>query len=220
MITVQNSNFETINKMKRIGLAYVFLACFYCSLLADSPLTSTDIHLGYPNEPIVAAALKNPVLSKNILEYLESSKNPVAIKIAVINAIGWNVDGNTNAETFYQYLQEKNHYKSRTDFISKASGELIICLAYLQALGDYFNVDTALWMALCAKVKSPRSYTVNMICALIEAQKAMDGDWCEVYELVNRVREDKTLINDMNDNAKAAIFEYMDIYKCSGESGF
>ena len=206
--------------MRKLVLTCVFLGYFCGVLLADSPLTSTDIHLGYANEPIVAEALKSHVLSKNILEYLESPKNPIAVKIAIINAIGWNTEGNSNVETFYQYLQKKNHYKSMNDFVSKSSGDLIICLAYFQALGNYFNVDTALWMALCAKVKRPQSYTVNIICALIEAQKAMDGDWCEVYELVNRVREDKKLINDMNEEAKAGIFGYMDGYKCSDESAF
>ena len=91
----------------------------------------------------------------------------------------------------------------------------MICVAYFVALGDYFDVDNAILLANHAKTKSPQSYTVNIICALIEAQKAMDDDWCEVYNLVNRVRENETLTDDMNEEAKAAIFEYMDLYDCS-----
>ena len=97
-------------------------------------------------------------------------------------------------------------------FTKKASGELIICMAYLKALGNYFEVDDAVLLAQKAKKSNPKSYTVNIICALIEAQKAMDNDWCEVYELTNRVRENKALIDDMNEVAKNEIFNYMDLY--------
>jgi hypothetical protein len=202
------------NKMRNIILLGIFLGCFCFSLLADSPLTSTDIHLGYKHEPIVAEALEFKVLSKNILEYLSSPKNPIAIKIAVINALGWNINGTTYAETFYKYLQNKNDYESIDDFIMSENGELIICLAYFRALGDYFEVDDAIWIAKYA-IKRSNSYTVHIICALIEAQKAMDDDLCEVYELVNRVRENDMLIDDMNEEAKAEIFVYMDMYDCS-----
>jgi hypothetical protein len=200
--------------MKKIILLSVFWGCFYFSLLADSPLTSTDIYLGYKNEPIVAEALEFKVLSKNILEYLASPENPIAVKIAAINALGWNIEGTTYAETFYKYLQDKNDYESIYDLVEGSDSELTICLAYFKALGDYFEVDDAIWNAKHA-IQRSNSYTVHIICALIEAQKAMDEDLCEVYELVNRVRENKTLTDDMNEEAKAEIFAYMDMYDCS-----
>jgi len=209
-----------LKKSFYISALYAMMLFASHTVLADSPLTSTTIYLGYKNEPIVVEALEYKVLSKNILEYLESSQNPVAIKIAVINALGWNIDGNTNAERFLQYLYKKNEYENTDVFLMELTGEMIICLAYFVALGDYFDVDNAVLLANHAKAKSPRSYTVNIICALIEAQKAFNDDWCEVYNLVNRVRENDTLIDDMNEEAKAAIFEYMDLYECSLEEVF
>ena len=198
--------------MRTIILLTVFLGGFCFSVLADSPLTSTKIHSGYKNEPIVEEALDIFYLSKNILEYLESPQNPIAIKIAVINAISNGTMRYT--ENFYEYLQKKNGYESMDDFIARSSGELIICMAYFEALGNYFVADNTVLLANHAKAKSPQSYTVNIICALIEAEKAFGSNSCEVYNLVNRVRENETLTDDMNEEAKAAIFEYIDLYEC------
>ena len=97
--------------------------------------------------------------------------------------------------------------------MQKASGDLIICMAYLKSLDNYFEVNDAVLMAQKARSKMPQSFTVSIVTALIEAQKAFDGDWCEVYQITNRVRENKTLINDMNTAAKTAIFSYMDLYE-------
>ena len=41
---------------------------------------------------------------------------------------------------------------------------------------------------------------------------AFDSDWGEVYRLTDAVRRNTTLKNDMNDEAKRIIFEYMDLY--------
>ena len=193
------------------------MGCFCSSLFADSPLTSTNIHLGYKNEPIVIEALEKSGLTENILMYLASPSNPIAIKIAVINALGWEMGGHTYSDVFFRYLQKERKYKNMDKFTKKASGELIICMAYLKALGNYFEVDDAILLAQKAKKNNPKSYTVNIVGALIEAQKAMDDDWCEVYEITNRVRENKALIDDMNEDAKNEIFNYMDLYACGSQ---
>jgi|GEM_PF-422054 len=191
----------------------VFLLFVFCnSLFADSPITSTDIYSGYKNEPIVAEAINNSILTEKLLEYLVSPQNPIAVKIAVINALGWDINGKNNADVFFQYLNKTNTYKSIADFMQKADGELLICMAYLKVMDDYFDVNEAVSMAQKAKSKSPKSYTVNIVCALIEAQKAMSSDWCEVYQFTDRVRENKSLNDDMNETAKARIFGYMDGY--------
>ena len=200
--------------MKKVILMCVFIFVGSNSLLADSPLTSTAIHEGYLDEEIVLDALFQSELTDNLLMYLESPENPITIKIALINALSWDIDGKNNSNVFFQYLNREKKYKDIEDFTQKANGDLIICLAYLKALDDYFDVTEAIEIANKAKNKIPKSYTVNIVCALIEAQKALvDNDWCKVYQLTNRVRKDKTLIDDMNDSAKKEIFEYMDIYE-------
>ena len=198
---------------------YLFLVFFtaigiFSQVLADSPLTSTDISKAYQKEQIVqlAAATKGR-LTPMLMDYLYEKKNPIEVKIAVINQLGWDTNGKNNSEIFFQYLSGKSGYKSTDDLLSNASADILICMAYLKALDNYFEVDEAIEWAITAKIKNKKSYTIQMIAALIEAQKAMDSDWCKVYQLANDVRINKALKKDMKDEAITLIFEYMELYK-------
>ena len=64
-----------------------------------------------------------------------------------------------------------------------------------------------------ARAKNNQSYTINIICALIEAQKMMFENSNKVYQIVNDVRMSAELNKDMNEEAIKIIFEYIDIYK-------
>jgi hypothetical protein len=179
------------------------------NLFADSPLTSTDISNAYKDSKIVQlAATTDGVLNDELMNYLFDSKNPIELKIALINKLGWNFDGKSNSKVFYEYLK-KNNLKD----INEASADILICYAYLKALDNYFDVEEAIIFAQKAKLKNNKSYTINIICAVIEAQKAMDTDWCEVYKLTNNVRLNGTLIKDMKEEALNSIFEYTDGYR-------
>jgi hypothetical protein len=179
------------------------------NLFADSPLTSTDISNAYKDSRIVQlAATTDGVLNDELMNYLFDSKNPIELKIALINKLGWNFDGKSNSKVFYEYLK-KNNLKD----INEASADILICYAYLKALDNYFDVEEAIIFAQKAKLKNNKSYTINIICAVIEAQKAMDTDWCEVYKLTNNVRLNGTLIKDMKEEALNSIFEYTDGYR-------
>ena len=80
-------------------------------------------------------------------------------------------------------------------------------------MDNYFNVKEAIKLAEMAKAKAPKSYTVNLIAALIQAQKTMDDDWCKVFHLTDDVRQNKSLTQDMRPEASEIIFLYMDAYK-------
>jgi len=196
-----------------LSLSLVFMA-FSHSLLADSPLTSTAISKAYKDTPIVIlAAQAEGKLNDELMKYICESKNPVDLKIALINELSWSHDGVTNSDILSAYLKEKKRYKSDSVFVEQAEWDLLICMAYLKALDNYFDVDDAILLANKAKSKNSNSYTVNIICALIEAQKATAYDWCEVYNLTNNVRINPSLKKDMNDGAISIIFKYMDLYK-------
>ena len=68
---------------------------------------------------------------------------------------------------------------------------------------------------------NPESFTFNIITALIKSQKKLlEFDWCEAYNITNRVRENHHLCNDMNYEAVWIIFKYMDQYReYCGEEG-
>jgi hypothetical protein len=180
------------------------------SLFADSPLTSTNFSKAYKDSEIIQLASKTEgKLTIELMDYLSNNKNPIELKIALINVLGWSFDGQNNSTMFYNYLKEK----SKLEDINEANADLLICYAYLKALDNYFDVEDAIIYAKKAKSKNKNSYTINIICALIEAQKAMDSDRCEVYNLTNNVRINNTLNQDMKEDSMSIIFDYMDIYK-------
>ena len=180
------------------------------SLFADSPLTSTNFSKAYKDSEIIQLASKTEgKLTIELMDYLSNNKNPIELKIALINELGWSFDGQNNSTIFYNYLKEK----SKLEDINEADANILICYAYLKALDNYFDVEDAIIYAKKAKSKNEKSYTINIICALIEAQKAMDSDWCEVYNLTNNVRINNTLKQDMKKDSISIIFDYMDLYK-------
>ena len=61
--------------------------------------------------------------------------------------------------------------------------------------------------------KNKASYTINIICGLIEAQNNFKGDWCLVWKSTDKVRKNTRLKIDLADAAIKNIFEYMDLYK-------
>ncbi|WP_297804084.1 hypothetical protein [uncultured Polaribacter sp.] len=197
--------------MKRKLLIIVVIGLlFNQNLLAGSPLTSTNIHEAYKDSAIIQLALKTEgKLTVALMNYLSDTKKPIELKIALINALGWDFNGKNNSTLFYEYLKENQNLKD----INETSADILICYAYLKALDNYFDVDDAIKFAQKAKLKKKNSYTINIICALIEAQKAMGSDWCEVYNLTNNVRINDALQIDMKEDAIKIIFEYMDLYK-------
>jgi hypothetical protein len=182
---------------------------------ADSPLSSTDIASAYNNEKIVmSAALANGVLNDELMLFLNGKSNPIYLKIAVINKLGWNINGKNEAEVFWQYLKKNNKFKSFEDFKKKGTAEQLICYAYLKALDNYNDVEEAMAYAQIAIKKDKKaSYTINIICGLIEAQYYFNGNWCMVWKSTNKVRNNKKLNVDLAPEAIKNIFEYMDLYK-------
>ena len=186
---------------------------FSQNLFADSPLTSTLISHAYTDSKIVQLASETDGwLTIELMNYLYESMHPIELKIAVINELGWG-SMYSNASPFYEYLKEKDNFKDNDEFLNQANADVLICMAYIKALEDYFDVEEAIIYAQTAKSKNSESYTTNIICALIEAQNAMDSDWSEVYNLTNSVRKNQSLNRDMKEDAVKIIFEYMDLYK-------
>lgn len=181
------------------------------NLIADSPLTSTDISEAYQDFRIVKIASKQEgLLTKRLMRFLTKNKKPIELKLAVINELGWSLDGKNNAELFYEYLKQKKNIED----IKDARADILICYAYLKALDNYHDVKDAMYYARRARAKEKNSYSINIICALIEAQNLSDSySWCKRYKKTNEVRENKSLNKDMKDEAIKIIFDYMDLYK-------
>lgn len=171
--------------------------------LADSPLTSTDFWQVYTDVPQVVSAHELGELNESLCAYLLSSAT-IDRKAAVINALGWNIDGKQNAVIFREALVKK--YAS-PDLESKWSAEEAFCLGYLMAMDDYQHSEPALPYLRKAHQAKPRSYTVAIVEALVQAQNTTDFE--EGWRIVARLQQDKRLNKDLRGGARAAILEYM-----------
>ena len=73
-------------------------------IYGDSPLTSINFYRAYLDVPIVKKAADNPgKLTKDMMEYLYNDSNPLDIRIALINAVGWNIDGLSTFNDYFDY---------------------------------------------------------------------------------------------------------------------
>ena len=183
-------------------------------LLADSPITSTPFWEAYQTLPMVKEAqLAKGKITKKIIRYISSNDVPMAEKLCTINALGWQQQGN-NADIFQKYLFSIYKVKNGFDLLQKISAEDLICLAYLKANDNYFDVSTAaLWATKALERDKSQSFALHVVAALIHAQQAFDVDWCMVFQLTNKVHSDPSLVRDLNAEAMRIIFEYMDLYK-------
>ena len=113
----------------------------------------------------------------------------------------------------FKYLVQDKIYKNNQDFFDNGKGDQLLCFSYLKAQDDYNDVTDAIRYSGYALSKNPKSYTYQMISALIYAQKVIYSDRCQVYKLTDEVRKNNSLIKDMKGEAISIIFEYMDLYK-------
>lgn len=192
--------------------SFFFLAqnCF-----ADSPLTSTEFYKGYLDIVIIKTAAKsNYKITEQQLQFLTNSKNPIAIKLALINSLGWNTKGKSNAPEYLDYLFEKHPLLNYKNFINKASAEELICYAYLKAMDNYFDVKSASIFARQAMRKAPTNYSIHLIGTLIQVQPLLNSkNWCAIYTKMNQVRTNNKLKLDMRLISLAAVYDYTDGYK-------
>jgi len=183
--------------------------------VADSPVTSTPFHQAYLDIEIVREAKASGVLTEKIFDYLSSPMNPVDVKAAIINALGWKFEGKSNCRTFYELLSRKRDVSLQTlvDHTELLGSDELFCLGYLQLMDDYFHPMKAIPMLELAYQKQPKSFTVSIVFALARAQLMMNSNWCQVWKITEEVLQDRRLNEDLRPAAKKIIVDYMILYK-------
>jgi hypothetical protein len=200
-------------KIKYLLISLCFLLLTNTAF-ADSPLTSTPFYKGYLDVAVIKEASKsNGKITEKQLQFLTNSKNPIAVKLALINSLGWDTKGKSNASKYIDYVFEKQLQLNYKNFIIKASAEELICYAYLKAMDDYFNVKSASVFAKQAMRKAPTSYSIHLIGTLIQVQGVNAKNWCKIYTKMNQVLTNKKLHPDLRPNSIKAVFIYTDGYK-------
>jgi hypothetical protein len=186
------------------------------SVFADSPLTYTDFYKAYMDVPMVQEALKSKgKITNEMMEYIDNDTNPLDIKLAIINAIGWDHKGLINSKIFFKYVINNKKYK--TDFSGDymafkwyATRDELICYSYMRAMDNYFDVVDAFEMAGEAVRKYSDSFSVNMIYNLIKSQGLTAfGENCYASKMFLTLKDNPKLKIDMRKESMSYVFEYM-----------
>ena len=193
---------------------------------ADSPLTSTEFYEAYMDIPLVQKAHKNPgKISDEAKEYLYDEKNPLDVKLAIINAIGWNFDRHYAYFDYMDYSKQKFPKKkhgfpstytvTQDDIYNFASPEQKAVLIYLTAMADYFDTEflRRILRNYMPSEQLLNTQSFNLAISLALAQILLDrGDWCEVYNVVNTMFVNAD-IKDVRPQAVNIIMDYINWYK-------
>ena len=203
--------------MKKIYNILVIFLFINNSLFADSPLTYTDFYKGYMDVPEVKKALElKGYLSHDLMKYIANDTNQLDVKLAIINAIGWD-HKNDNSLTLLHFLYATKKYNSEFRFSKYASLTYCgsahdqICYAYLRALDNYLDVIDAYELSAIALKKSPNSFAINLISNLIKSQVLVSIDEsCYAYSQFSSIKKKSNIQMDMKKESIPYIFEYMD----------
>ena len=142
------NQYKTDMKTKVFIISILIFIVINQRIVADSPLTSTDFSKAYQNEEVVKkASLTRGRLTKELMGWLASENNPIAIKMAIINQLGWDFNGKHNSKLFFNYLKKTEGYSDTADFGINGNDYELLCMAYLKAMDNYFEVDEALALA-------------------------------------------------------------------------
>jgi hypothetical protein len=164
--------------------------------------------------PLVNKTAKsNGVLTNEVFDFLNLKSNTIDKKIALINALKWGVNRKNNAALYLKGLFVIHKEYSTKNFFDKGTAEQLICYAYLKAMDNYSNVEQALKFSTQAVKRNSNSYTIALINQLIKCQTISHKEWCEIYRVMNEIRENKKLLIDFRKQASNIIFNYTDCYK-------
>ena len=201
--------------MTKAIILVIFISLFnFNNASVDSPLTSTEFYKAYKKSPIIElAGTSKGLLNDKLISYLADRNNPIDVKAALINRLGWNIKGKSNGKIFIKFLKAKYKYKNDEALKNGLSASDLICIAYLKAMDNYFDVKEAIVYATLALAKDPKSYTINIIQSLIASQAFVMKNYCQVFKIVDKTRANQNLTIDFKKEASAIIFQYIDGYK-------
>ena len=199
--------------MRKVLFVFAFLLVSMLSF-ADSPLTSSKFYQHYIGNPLVYEASETHDLSWDMAEYILDANNPIAIKVAIINALSWGDKAEGNYSGLVSIAMDVKQPPSASKLFNILDGKTLICFAYLKALSDYFDVKEAVKMAKMAQKKDKDSYCVNFIAALIQSQDNFNANkWAMVYTVLDKVNNTTWRYDDLSDEAAASVMEYINLYR-------
>ena len=179
------------------------------TVFADSPITSTPFHEAYYDGAIVTYAAGKKVMDNTIADYLASDNNPIDVRMAVINAMGWDISGRNNTEL---YLTQVYHGKKEFTMKSLSPDQKLV-IGYMTIMDDYFKPEAGLPYLEEALKEMPNSRTANLIYTLAKGQEVMDEDFCKVWKYWDANMNKEGLNNDFSLAGELIAYDYIKEYK-------
>jgi hypothetical protein len=194
-------------------LLLFFLLSF---IYSDSPITSTIFYKHFLEIEIIKGASNSKLLEKEGCIYLSSELVPLENKLALINALSWKYpeDGKAplyNFITFSDYLSKNYNQKFDLETENLYTDHEYICLSYLRAMDDYFNMEVPYLLIQKVSDDAKNTLSYNIIKSLIETQKMLsDMDkWCMIWKNYDSVINNKNFVRDLGDGTIKNISSYM-----------
>ena len=211
--------------MKKLFLLFALLISAVQLSFADSALTDTEIYKAYLDVPIVKAAADQPnVLSEEAKDYLFDEANPLDVKLALINAVGWEFEGLTAYKDYLNYCIQhfpKSKYgiapgKRVTiqDIYKNASCEQMATLVYLYAMNYYSDTASVYGLmeeAMQTPLTNKQSFMLPMGLVVAHTASAMN-DLGNIYPAINYYVNSPE-IKDMRPKAIEIVMAYANRYK-------
>ncbi|WP_199247538.1 hypothetical protein [[Phormidium] sp. ETS-05] len=211
--------------MKRYLIAIVCcLALTTTKVRADSPLTSTDFNRAYQDVALVKKAGTSG-MDESIMAALSNPNVPHDVRAAIVNALGWNIDGQQNGRMYAEYVARSHNVTTSELTIDMLTPQEAFALGYLLAMDDYFTmkplggtgeVEQARPLELldAAVGKNHRDFSIYLIRSLVRTQNEMHRlTWCGVYTDISSAISGFPFERNMRDEAVGVIMEYMNIYQ-------
>lgn len=217
----------------RLPILIFVLSILTFNVYADSPITSTFFYTAYYEIPEIRKAETDKILNYESASFLCSTTISSDKKVALINALGWDVNGKKNKELFENFLKKKYNI-SQIDY-SKITADEHLCIGYLAIMDNYLEADIPVKILNAALKRNPQSYTYNIIYGLALCQlclhygsssslkpnelfdkKLVDeslSGWANVYLIGAKIESNKILRQDFRVSAKREIFAYLNDYK-------
>lgn len=189
---------------------------------ADSPVTSTVFSEAYLDLPLVQEATQSHVLSAAMTEFLSNPLNPIDHKLALVNALGWNINGQKNHLRWLAHLRQRYQQPEASIEELPLTGEEKLILGYLMVLDDYFQPRNGLiWIRRGAR-QLWQSQIAQMILAIAEAQEYINRPkiWCQIWLQFQQTLNNPDLQMDLRPAAQTIIKNYLELYRpeCKGRN--
>lgn len=195
-----------------IVLLSVFLFPQHEQKPTDSPVTSTPFHQAYQDNPLVADAAENHLLTEEMVKYLLKRRNPLDQKLAILNALSWGSTATGNLTILKDAITEKRKIAVLSpESRMKPHDQLL--LGYMMLLENYFEPKLAAPYIEKGADRLPKSRTAQVIRAICRAQVSFDESWCQVWRHYEEVANREDLKNDFREKADRIIYDYLVLYK-------